>query len=171
MAQNEMRAKPALPERVRSMEGLGRTACEPTQTLAEVQILERARLQERFEFWTHKIVFIIHDEQTWPLKREIVDLVLGERLIHVKANVARMLCSGRSIEQDCLLVTYSLHPDFYEEFGERLFDEKIAITGKERRDRHGIDQLESTIVELIDARRWHLTADMVGQWHLVRPNV
>ena len=29
MAQNEMRAKPALPERVRSMEGLGVTLCEP----------------------------------------------------------------------------------------------------------------------------------------------
>ena len=28
MAQNEMKAKPALPERVRSMEGLGRTATD-----------------------------------------------------------------------------------------------------------------------------------------------
>ena len=29
MAQNEMKAKPALPERVRSMEGLGGTLCDP----------------------------------------------------------------------------------------------------------------------------------------------
>ena len=34
MAQNEMKAKPALPERVRSMEGLGLTVC-PELTLDE----------------------------------------------------------------------------------------------------------------------------------------
>ena len=34
MAQNEMKAKPALPERVRSMEGLGVTVC-PELTLDE----------------------------------------------------------------------------------------------------------------------------------------
>ena len=34
MAQNEMKAKPALPERVRSMEGLGRTALHDLELVA-----------------------------------------------------------------------------------------------------------------------------------------
>ena len=42
MAQNEMRAEPALLERVRSMEGLGRTLCTPRLGMASLELLRFA---------------------------------------------------------------------------------------------------------------------------------
>ena len=61
MAQNEMRAKPALPERVRSMEGLGVTFWTTT-TVEEVEIctcvlslvgsVPYKRALEQWSFWS-----------------------------------------------------------------------------------------------------------------------
>jgi hypothetical protein len=72
---------------------------------------------------------------------------------------------GATIEQDCRLMANALNSECGEKRRKALLDEQVAIAGKERAYRTGINELKATVVQLVDADGPEFAEDVEWERH------